>query len=124
MASISEVIEQVDILKPNQFTEIQKIQWLSECDCMIFNEVIAQHTGHYGEFTGYAADTDRDTVLLAEPPHDVMYRQYLMAQIDLANQEYARYNNTSGLFNTMYRDFCAWYTRNHMPVSRTDRFIV
>ena len=124
MASIAEVIEQVDVLKPNQFTDGQKIRWLSECDCMVFNEVIAQHEGAPDDFTGYDLSIDRDTVLLVRPPHDIMYRQYLMAQIDLANQEYTRYNNTSGLFNTMYQDFRAWYTRNHMPVRHTEHFTI
>ena len=125
MATISSVIAQVDAIKPNQYTALQKIQWLSECDSMVFSEVIAKHAPDNdapSAFIPYEESTDPDTTLLARPPHDVIYRHYLTAQIDLANQELLRYNNSSAMFNTAYQAFRAWYTRCHMPLGSVTHF--
>lgn len=125
MATISSVIAQVDAIKPNQYTSLQKIQWLSECDSMVFSEVIMKHAPSEDaphKFIPYDESTDPDTPLLAQPPHDVIYRHYLTAQIDLANQELLRYNNSSAMFNTAYQAFRAWYTRSHMPLGSVTHF--
>lgn len=125
MATIASVIAQVDALKPNQYTALQKIAWLSECDSMVFSEVISKHLPDEnapGSFTPYGLDTDPSTELIISPPHDVIYRHYLAAQIDLANQELIRYNNSSALFNNAYQAYRAWYTRGHMPVSGVTHF--
>ncbi len=120
MATIAEVLRQTDELKPNQYTELQKIQWLSECEHMIYTEIISRHENSGETFNSYDAETSKETVLLAIAPYDTLYRHYLMMQIDLANQEYARYNNSSGVFNAMYHDYRAWYTRSRMPVCVAD----
>lgn len=127
MATISSVIAQVDALKPNQYTALQKIQWLSECDSMVFSEVITKHVpcGCAPEkFIPYDEHTDPATTLLVRPPHDVIYRHYLTAQIDLANQELLRYNNSSAMFNTAYQAFRAWYTRTHLPLGTVEHFTI
>ena len=124
MATIAEIITQVDALKPNQFTAIQKIQWLSECESMVHVDVIARHAGNTGVFPGFDETVDPDTILSAQAPHDALYRHYLTAQIDLANQELLRYNNSSQLFNNAYQAFKAWYTRNHMPAAEVDHFTI
>lgn len=127
MATIAEVIAQVDELKPNQFSHAQKVMWISECESMVYAEVICQHVRSGNkciEYTGYTEDTDPDTLLMATHPYDNIYRYYLLAQIDLANQEYIRYNNSSALFNAIYQAYRAWYTRNNMPAAAADHFTI
>ena len=40
-----------------------------------------------------------NTELLVYPPHDKLYRTYLLAMIDFANGEYTKYNNSIAMFN-------------------------
>jgi len=122
MATIAGVIAEVNAVRPNQFTSAQKIRWLSELDGMIFTGIISRHEGAPETFSGYDTDADPETALLAVAPHDIIYRHYLTAQIDLANQELIRYNNTSRLFNEAFQEFRAWYTRSHMPLQPATHF--
>ena len=122
---IGEVIKLVNGLKPNQYTDEQKIAWLSECDSAIWKNIISTHekvSGMPETFYGYTADINRDTELLAPAPHDVIYRYLLEMNIDLYNKEVNNYNNTSRLYNNAYSEFAAWWNRTYMPLSRVDHF--
>lgn len=125
MSTIREAIAMVDALKANRIPSADKIKWLSQCDSAIFQQIIKTHQMDAGMpeiFPGYDGETDLDTLLLAPPPHDELYRHYLEMQIDLVNMELAKYNNASALYNTAYQNFAAWYNRTHMPVSAVTHF--
>lgn len=110
------VIDWVDELAPNQYTEEQKYKWLTDCDSSIFRDVICTHEGAAIEnFTGYIPDRDADTELIASN-HPKLYRWYLQAQIDLANQEYTKYNNSCTTYNQAYKEFADVYNRTHAPL--------
>lgn len=54
MKTIKAIIDYVDSVKPNQYTKEQKIEWLSEIDYQIFNEIILTHAHEEGaSFDGY-----------------------------------------------------------------------
>lgn len=112
---IHEAIDICDRQKPNGYTREDKIHWLSKLDQTIFDEVISRHEGGITEFRGYGEDTDDDTELLAEDAYADMYVKWLFAQIDFANAEMARYNNSVVMFNTLFDSYAAAYTRRHMP---------
>ena len=125
MSTIREAIAMVDKLKANRVPEGEKIKWLSQCDSNIFLSVIGTHEPGEGtptEFHGYTEDTDIDTVLLAPPPYDELYKHYLEMQIDLTNMELAKYNNSSALYNSAYQNYAAWYNRTHMPKTSATHF--
>ena len=120
---IIEAIHKTDELKPNTFSQEQKVAWLSRLDHMVKTQVIDMHAG--GEavtFTGYDGQTDVQTELLAKAPFDEIYLRWMEAQIDYHNGEIKRYNISMSMFNTEYEAFENWYRRNHMPLSR-GRFI-
>ena len=121
--TISEAINRTDDVKPNTYTEVRKLLWLSELDGMIKSDIIDTHEG--GEnvsFAGYDVDTDVTTELLVPAPYDVLYLRYLEMKIDYSNGEYGRYNNSMVMFNAAYSDFQKYYNRNHMPISNGSRF--
>lgn len=125
VSTIREAIGMVDELKPNRVPSAEKLKWLSQCDSAIFNDIVMTHEHAEGmpvHFEGYGPDTDLDTVLLARPPHDELYRHYLEMQIDLVNMEMAKYNNASALYNSAYQSYAAWYNRKHKPVSAVTHF--
>jgi hypothetical protein len=122
--TIIEAITRVDTVKPNTYSQTEKIKWLSELDGIIKAEIIDTHEG--GEnvaFSGYTAETDLNTKLLVPAPYDEVYVRYLEMQIDYANNEYGKYNNSMVMYNSVYTAFEKYYNRDHMPISRGRRFI-
>ena len=114
--TIIEAIGRTDDLKPNNFTELDKIRWLSELEWIVKKKVIDTHEG--GEnivFNGYDETTNTEDVLLVPAPHDDIYLKWLESKIDYHNGEYAKYNNSSVAFNTAYTEFANCYNRQHMP---------
>jgi hypothetical protein len=120
MATIADVIATVDKLRPNQYSTDVKIRWLSDCDGTIYSELkTAYEQGNMPEtFVGYTAEIDPNTVLLAPAPHDVLYRYYLMAQIDYHNGEMPKYNNSTAQYNAALQAYKNWYNRTYMPSNK------
>lgn len=121
--TILEAVHKVDIVKPNRYTQPEKIKWLSTLDGIIKSEIIDTHEG--GEnvvFEGYFDDTDLDTPLLIPAPYDDIYVRWLEARIDYANGEYGRYNNSMIAYNDAYNLYANYYNRNHMPKGKSFKF--
>lgn len=119
--TIQDAIDQVNELKPNQVDDGQKVKWLEDLDRRIFVEIIKKHTGDglpEDEPTDYA-DKDPDTYALLVPaPFDMIYRWYLEMQIDLANMEMDKYNNSAALYNNAWEEYARHVNREYMPVGR------
>lgn len=113
--TIIEAINRIDDAKPNQYTQSDKVRWLSALDGIVHDEILAAHEGEAGAFDGYDDSTDLSTVLLVEPPYDEVYIRWLEAQIDYTNGEYGRYNNSMAMYNAAYSTFARFYNRTHMP---------
>ena len=116
---IIDAISKVDDLKPNRYDEEHKVGWLSNLDLRVKNEIIDTHEGaSETSFTGYNLDVDKNTKLLVPAPYDEMYIHWLMAQIDLANGEYNKYNAEITMFNTEWEDYAKHYNCTHMPITQ------
>ena len=121
--TINEVIRAVDSLKPNSYSEPEKIQWLSELDGTIKAEIIDTHEGNEAiSFNGYDENTPLETELIAAAPYDRIYKSWLESRIDYANGDYARYNNSVTVFNTDYLSYQRAYNREHMPKGTKIKF--
>ena len=122
--TIMEAISRIDILKPNSYTEHEKILWLSTLDGIIKKEIIDKHEGYKDvTFNGYTGDLSTTTELLVPPPYDDIYLKWLEMQMDYTNGEYGKYNNSMAVYNAAYEAYSKYYTRNHMPLSKGNRFI-
>jgi hypothetical protein len=121
--TIIEAIRKIDTIKPNTYTQEEKVGWLSTVDGMIKRNVIDTHHSFFPIiFIGYNQETPVDTLLLVPPPYDDLYPLWLEAQIDYHNGEFTRYNNTIIKYNDVYRAYCNDYNRTHMPKGRRIRF--
>ena len=121
--TIIEAINRIDNLKPNSYTQPDKVRWLSILDGIIKTEIIDTHEGSDNVvFNGYEADTDVGTVLLASAPYDDVYVKWLEAQIDYANGETDKYENSMVMYNTAYSAFERYYNRTHMPKGKSIKF--
>lgn len=108
----------VDELKPNQIEKARKLEWLTNVDRYIFDHVIQTHEPDEDtptEYAGYDQATEPDTELLVQAPFDELYRFYLEMHIDLANQEYDKYNNSAQLYANALSQYKRWYHREHRP---------
>lgn len=121
--TIKECIDIVDSLKPNQYSILDKVRWLSFIDKIIINDVLKTHEGYdgrYDNFTEYSPDR-LAIQLIAESPYDRVYIAYIKMQIDGENGEMARYNNSTKTFNTYMLEYRKYYNKTHMPLSITDK---
>ncbi len=119
--TIDQAIHTVDELKPNQIERAWKIDWLERLDRRIYHDLMCTHErGNEQEepdrFDGYGQDTDPDTVLLAPPPYDEIYRFFLEMHIDLVNQEYDKYNNSAILYANAWGQLARMWNREHRPI--------
>ena len=120
---IIEAISKVDDLKHNTYSQKDKIGWLSRLDSMAKRLIIDTHEGWEAiRFTGYHEDTDLDTEMLLPEPFDDAYLRYLEAQIDYANGEYDKYNNSIDAFNALWSAYKNHYNRTHMPLGERMKF--
>lgn len=121
--TIIEAINRIDSLKPNNYTQEDKIAWLSNLDGIIKIEIIDTHEGSEDvSFNGYTTDTALDTVLLVPFPYDDIYLKWLEAQIDYTNGETARYENSMTAYNAAYDTFQKYYNRTRMPKGKSIKF--
>lgn len=112
---IQEAIAKADRLRPNVFSDMEKIEWLSQLDGQVFEEVIKRVEGNeelaFEEYDEESMSKD----LLIDDKYAKAYVDYLIAQIDFYNREIGMYNNEITLFSSTYQDYKNWYIRNHMP---------
>ena len=120
--TIMDALYRIDEVKPNSYSQTEKIKWLSSLDGVIKAEIIDTHEG--GEditFKPYL-ETELTTSLLVPAPYDDIYIRWLEAQIDYANGEYGKYQNSMTMYNTAYSSFERWYNRTHMPKGNKFKF--
>lgn len=116
---IIEAINRIDSLKHNTYSYSEKVAWLSRLDSMVKRLIIDTHEGwEEVSFSGYDDKTDVETEMLVPAPFDEMYIRWLEAQIDYANGEYGKYNNSILMYQTAYDGYANYYNRNNMPLGR------
>ena len=117
--TILEAITKIDALKPNTYTQHEKVAWLSTVEGMIYRNVIDTHLRNNGEseivFNGYDDNTPVDTEMIVYPPYDELYLLWLESMMDYTNGEYAKYNNVVTRFNDINQAYTNDYNRTHMP---------
>lgn len=112
MATLKSVIEYVDEIKPNAFSDEAKTQWVNECEGLVQTEVLLLADT---ELISYSYYTDKDKELLVKHPHVKIYWAYLTAMIDFANGEYNKYQNTMQMFNAFFSEYMRWFALWYHP---------
>jgi hypothetical protein len=130
----NKVIEKVDRLKPNIYTEEDKLEWIDELEGMTkrlvfqwddiyIKEVEAQlkdgkitqeeYDAIMDKVRQYSYPEDMDRELLIPAPFDDVYGLYVEAKIDYYNKEYGNYNNSALVFDERYTEYKKAYIREH-----------
>ena len=121
--TIMEALHRIDTLKPNGYSNPEKIRWLSMLDGIVKASVIDTHEG--GEaivFEGYQDDEELTKELLVPAPYDEIYVHWLTAQMDYTNGEYDKYENSNTMYNSAYTAYANWYNRTRMPIGKKLKF--
>lgn len=121
--TIMDCLNRIDTIKPNSYSQSEKIKWLSTLDGIIKAEIIDTHEG--GEnipFKGYGDDEPISTELLVPAPYDEIYLFWLESKIDYWNGEIDRYNNSIEMYNAAYAAFARHYNRSNQPKGKRFKF--
>ena len=121
--TIMEAINRIDSIKPNSYSQYEKMMWLSTLDGIIKRNIFDTHEGAESVvFNGYTEETNLTTQLLVPAPYDDIYLFWLESKIDYWNGEMGRYNNSISMYNATYSEFEKNYNRTHMPKGKKYKF--
>lgn len=104
----NKAIEIIDRLKPNSYTDEDKLRWINELDGTVQLKVFQQN-----EVTPYAYPDDMDKELLITAPYEDVYITFLESKIDYYNREYGNYNNSATMFDSQFSEYKKAYIREH-----------
>ena len=107
-----EAIHELDSLKPNTFSQEQKLQWLDRLDSFLYETVLKR----YGDLKAAApVPGNPDRELLMEAPFDEGYLHWMESKIHYFNEEIDRYNAAVRMFQSVFEDFQRHVNRIHSP---------
>ena len=106
--TIQKVITKVDSIKPNAYTDEQKVEWISKVEGTIQAEIMDVAESDIVE---YDWNTDSETELIVKAPYYDLYNFYLEAMIDYYNKEFSSYENSMVMFNNAFEEYAKYYQR-------------
>ena len=114
MATIKQIIDRVDELRPNQYSEVMKLAWLSELEGKIAADVMLMGIEEIRSIE-YSYPESLKVEPLVSYPHQEVYMYWLMAQIDFANGEYNKYQNSMEMYNQHLSNYVRWFANTYEP---------
>lgn len=117
--TLAELIEKVNVEKPNAFSENHLTLFVTECEALV------------QEFLGVDSDerikydwaNDQEEELIAPPPFDGLYESYLKAKMDYVNEEHQSYANNQAQFEVAWGEYKAYAIREGLVKIKHLRFI-
>lgn len=118
--TVAGMLEQYNMERPNSIEDSVKKEFLRKCEANIIDNVILLYEPAVGERTQEEwqehLDTfDYDTELLLGEPYDDIYIYFIDQRICLNNNDKARYNVATRLFDNMFLAYKQKYNREHYP---------
>lgn len=110
-----DIIAACDSLKPNEYSQSQKREWLNKIESDI-RKYAALHSEAKADML--FSEEENPELFLDDSRKDV-YIYYLISMIDLSNQEYKLYNNSASYFNYVFSEWKKQHRRENTPVCKT-----
>lgn len=110
---LSECIQEVRSEKPNSFSEDVLTGYINEVEASV-QDFLGVPTA---DFVVYHWEDHGNRELIAKHPHDVLYKSYLKAKIDFANEEYYSYQNNQAQFTADFEEWKAYAMRSGQVIS-------
>ena len=111
--TIRDVLEYVDEIHDNTFSDDLKCRWVAECEARVWTGVMLRDPL---DLEGYRWEYDADRELLLPAPYDEIYAAYLHAKIYLAYHEAQQYQNAMAAYNRLFDQVSIWYAKTYDPV--------
>ena len=100
--TVLEAISEFDSLKPNTYSQEQKIRWLDRLDSFIRSSILSRYPG-----------TKLDLLKLGDPRRELImggsyqegYLYWLESKIHYFNEEQERYNGAVRMFRAVFEDY-------------------
>ncbi|MBR5011913.1 MAG: hypothetical protein IKY12_05075 [Clostridia bacterium] len=105
--TVRELFDFVDEVRPNAYSDRIKTVWLNEAEGLVSTEVYHLPKD---KIKVYDVEINPSEMLSVDEPHSKLYYAYILAMIDFTNGEFARYENSSALFNAFYLEFVRYYS--------------
>ena len=106
--NLQAVINKVDELKPNSYSDEQKTEWISKVEGIIKAELFEVPEEGL-EPLDY--ELDKDKPLRALHPYRDIYEFYVKAMIDYNNNDIESYTNSMEMFNATYEEYAKYVRR-------------
>ncbi len=116
--TLEKAIEIFDSERSNGVDIAKKIRWISQLDYKISCEISELRGAE--PFKGYTETTPLTTELKAPDEYGEIYGLYLNMKLDYMNGEIARFNNSTLLFNNMYKDMNNFLNRKQAVLKQTE----
>lgn len=111
---IRELFANIDQMRPNAFTDREKLYFLNTIEGRIYKEILQKAEGDDSVFQVFQ-EGEEERELIVPIPYTDIYLYYLAAMIDFYNGDSSRYNDTMVLYNQAWEDFAAYYRQTHKP---------
>ena len=103
------IMEQAAAMLPAPVEEALQKAWLEALELQVWQEVFCPCEDAPPKPSG-------DDTLLIQPPYTDIYVYHILRQEALLHGDIEQYNQYQLLFASRYREFAAWYLRNHRPI--------
>ena len=100
--TVMEAIHEIDSLRPNAYSQNQKILWLDRLDSFIRNTILSRYPEKNMDLLKLGT-ADRE--LLMQAPFDEAYLHWLESKIHYFNEETERYNGAVRMFRSVFEDY-------------------
>lgn len=111
---VRNVLDQVNEVKPNTFSDARLMDFLNEAEAMIWTEVLDNDPANYRTLT---LPSDNETDLIANPPYSKLYGAYIQAMIDFQNEESISYQNNMAMFNSVFLEYKKYMQRREAAIN-------
>lgn len=119
MSTFAEIIDRVDLNKPNAFEPEEKLRWLTELDGKIAVEVLMLNMDLVKKLP--RGEKAMQCEPLVSYPYEDLYDRWLEAKIDYHNDEIGKYQNAMEAYNAAYNGFVNWFLNSYDPVQGYER---
>lgn len=112
--TLRELFTTVDQLRPNAFTDAEKIRMVNTVEGRIYKDILSKYEGEEPIFTPFEEGQEERELAVPVPYTDV-YVFYLASMMDFYNGDSSRYNDSMVLYNQAWNEFQAYYLQTHTP---------
>lgn len=105
---VREVLDQVNEVKPNVYSDARLMDFLNEVESMAWTEVLGNDPA---EFVSLTTPDDNDADLIVVMPYAKAYGAYIQAMIDFQNEESVSYQNNMEMFNSLWSEYIKYMNR-------------